>query len=140
MLSFIVHKFRGEMVYGFVASVWKNDKKSLKLPAGYGDWIKTFAYLEKNAVTWALDGRIFEVKIMNLAGDYFLYNGWLDVVTSLKLPDNLWVVFQYEEALSSFRLFYSYKDISLAPSDYFYYKPGNVKDRDNCMVLEHKQF
>ncbi|KAJ0560052.1 putative transcription factor B3-Domain family [Helianthus annuus] len=73
---------------------------------------------------------------MNLAGDYFLYNGWLDVVTSLKLPDNSWVVFQYEETLSSFRLFYFYQDISLVPSKYFYSKPGNdVKDRDDCMYL-----
>ncbi|KAM0008163.1 putative transcription factor B3-Domain family [Helianthus debilis subsp. tardiflorus] len=73
---------------------------------------------------------------MNLVGDYFLYNGWFDVVTSLKLPDNSWVVFQYEEALSSFWLFYFYQDISLAPSNYFYYKPGNdVKDRDDCMYV-----
>ncbi|MFS7960193.1 putative transcription factor B3-Domain family [Helianthus anomalus] len=118
MLSFIVHKFKGEMVYGFAARVWKNDKKSLK-----------------NAVIRTLDGRIFEVKVMNLARDYFLYNGWLDVVTSLKLPDNSWVVFQYEEDLSSFRLFYFYQDISLVPSDYFYYKLGNVKDRGNCMYV-----
>ncbi|KAJ0524703.1 putative DNA-binding pseudobarrel domain superfamily [Helianthus annuus] len=124
------------MVYGFATRVWKNVKKSLKLPAGYGDWIKTFAYPEKDAVIRTLDGRIFKVKVMNLAGDYYLYNGWLDVVTSLKLPDNSWVVFQFEEALSSFWLFHFYQDISLAPSNYFYYKPGNdVKDRDNCMVL-----
>ncbi|KAJ0566268.1 putative transcription factor B3-Domain family [Helianthus annuus] len=136
MFSFTVHTLKGDMVYGFAARVWKNDKKSLKLPAGYGDWIKTFAYPEKNAVIRTLDGRVFEVKVMNLAGDYFLYNGWLDVVTSLKLPDNSWIVFQYEEALSSFRLFYFYQDISLAPSKYFYYKPGNdVKDRDDCMYL-----
>ncbi|KAJ0911297.1 putative transcription factor B3-Domain family [Helianthus annuus] len=88
MLSFTVHTLKGDMVYGFAALVWKNDKKSLKLPAGYGDWIKTFAYPEKNAVIRTLDGRVFEVKVMNIAGDYFLYNGWLDVVTSLKLPDN----------------------------------------------------
>ncbi|KAJ0715539.1 putative transcription factor B3-Domain family [Helianthus annuus] len=135
MLSLTVHTLKCEMVYGFAACVWKNNKKSLKLPADYGDWIKTFSYPEKNAVIQTLDRRIFEVKVMNLAGDYFLYNGWLDVVKSLKLSDNSWVVFQYEEALSSFRLFYFYQDISLAPSDYFYYKPGNVKDRDNCMVV-----
>ncbi|KAJ0694582.1 putative transcription factor B3-Domain family [Helianthus annuus] len=136
MLSFTVHMLKGDMVYGFAARVWKNDKKLLKLLAGYGDWIKTFAYPEKNAVIRTLDGRVFEVKVMNLAGDYFLYNGWMDVVTSLKLPDNSWVVFQYEEALSSFRLFYFYQDISLAPSKYFYYKPGNdVKDRDDSMML-----
>ncbi|KAM0025584.1 putative transcription factor B3-Domain family [Helianthus debilis subsp. tardiflorus] len=88
MLSFTVHALKGEMVYGFVSRVWKNDKKSLKLQAGYGDWIKMFAYPEKNAVIRTLDGRVFEVKVMNLAGDYFLYNGWLDVVTSLKLADN----------------------------------------------------
>ncbi|MFS8003296.1 putative transcription factor B3-Domain family [Helianthus anomalus] len=124
------------MVYGFTARVWKNDKKSLKLPADYGDWIKNFAYPDKNAVIQTLDGRTFEVKVMNLAGDYFLYNGWLDVVTSLKLPDNSWVVFQYEEALTSFRMFHFYQDISLAPSNYFYYKAGNdVKDRDDSMYV-----
>ncbi|MFS7939947.1 hypothetical protein Hanom_Chr05g00457871 [Helianthus anomalus] len=47
------------MVYGFVARVWKSDKKSLKLPAGYGDWIKTFGYPKKNAVIRTLDGRTF---------------------------------------------------------------------------------
>ncbi|KAF5776995.1 putative DNA-binding pseudobarrel domain superfamily [Helianthus annuus] len=141
MLSFTVHTLKGDMVYGFVARIWKNDKKSLKLPAGYRDWIKTFAYPEKNAVIRTLDGWVFEVKVMNLAGDYFFHNGWLDVVTSLKLTDNSWVVFLYEEALSSFRLFYFYQDISLAPSNYFYYKPGNdVKDRDDCMILEHIPF
>ncbi|MFS8028191.1 putative DNA-binding pseudobarrel domain superfamily [Helianthus anomalus] len=134
MLSCTVHTLKGEMVYGFVARVWKNDKKSLKLPTDYGEWIKTFSYPEKNAMIWTLDGRICKVKVMNIAGDYFLYNGWLDLVTSLKLPSNSWVVFQYEEALSSFRLFYFYQDISLALSEYFYYKPGNVKDRDNCML------
>ncbi|KAJ0548497.1 putative transcription factor B3-Domain family [Helianthus annuus] len=124
------------MVYGFAAHVWKNDKKSLKLPTDYGDWIKKFAYPDKNAVTRTLDGRTFEVKAMNLAGDYFLYNGWLDVVTSLKLPDNSWVVFQYEEALTSFRLFHFYQDILLTPSNYFNYKAGNdVKDRDDCMYV-----
>ncbi|MFS7914894.1 hypothetical protein Hanom_Chr02g00158911 [Helianthus anomalus] len=129
------------MVYGFASRVWKNDKKSLKLSAGYGDWIKTFAYPYKNAVISALDGRTFEVKVMNLAGDYFLYNGWLDVVTSLKLPGNSWVVFQYEEAFFAFRLFYFYQDISLAPSNYFYYKAGNdVKDRYDFMVIEHIKF
>ncbi|KAJ0532556.1 putative DNA-binding pseudobarrel domain superfamily [Helianthus annuus] len=84
------------MVYGFATRVWKNVKKSLKPHAGYGDWIKTFAYPEKDAVIRTLDGMIFKVKVMNLAGDYYLYNGWLDVVTSLKLPDNSWVVFQFE--------------------------------------------
>ncbi|KAF5810724.1 putative DNA-binding pseudobarrel domain superfamily [Helianthus annuus] len=129
------------MVYRFAARVWKNDKKSLKLPAGYGDCVKTFAYPKKDAVICTLDGRIFQVKVMNLAGDYFLYNGWLDVVTSLKLPDNSWVVFQYEKALSSFRLFHFYQDISLAPPNYFYYKPGNdIKDRDDCVVLKNIQF
>ncbi|KAM0010769.1 putative DNA-binding pseudobarrel domain superfamily [Helianthus debilis subsp. tardiflorus] len=121
---------------GFVARVWKNDKKSRKLPVDYGEWIKTFAYPEKNVVIRTPDGRIFQVKVMKLAGDYFLYNGWLDVVTSLKLLDNSWVVFQYEEALSSIWLFHFYQDISLAPSNYFYYKPGNdVKERDDCMEM-----
>ncbi|MFS7969039.1 putative DNA-binding pseudobarrel domain superfamily [Helianthus anomalus] len=123
------------MVYEFAARVWKNDKKSLKLPADYGEWIKKFAYPEKNAVIRTLNGKIFEVKVFNLAGDYFLYNGWLDVVTSLKLKDNLWVVFQYEEALTSFRMFHFYQDISRAPSNYFYYKAGHVKDRDDSMYM-----
>ncbi|MFS7937928.1 hypothetical protein Hanom_Chr05g00433521 [Helianthus anomalus] len=127
MLSFTFHTLKGDMVYGFAARVWKNDKKSL---------IKKFDYPEKNAVIQTLDGRVFEVKNFKLAGDYFLYNGWLDVVTSLKLPDDSWIVFQYEEALSSFRLFYFYQDISLAPSKYFYYKPKNdFKDRDDCMYV-----
>ncbi|KAJ0733679.1 putative transcription factor B3-Domain family [Helianthus annuus] len=111
-------------------------KKSLKLPAGYGDWIKTFGYPEKNAVIRTLDGRTFEVKVFNLAGDYVFYNGWFDDVTSLKLPNDSWDVCQYEEALSSFRLFHFYQDISLAPSNYFYYKPKNdFKDRDDCMYV-----
>ncbi|KAJ0469180.1 putative DNA-binding pseudobarrel domain superfamily [Helianthus annuus] len=121
------------MVYGFAARVWKNDKKLLKLPTDYGEWIKKFAYPEKNAVIRTLNGKIFEVKVFNLTGDYFLYNGWLDVVTSLKLSDNSWVVFKYEEALTSFRLFHFYQDISHAPSNYFYYKAGHVKDRDDSM-------
>ncbi|MFS7970041.1 putative transcription factor B3-Domain family [Helianthus anomalus] len=115
------------MVYGFAARVWKNDKKSLKLPGDYGEWIKKFAYPEKKAAIRTLNGKIFEVKVFNLVGDYFLYNGWLDVVTSLKLPDNSWVVFQYEEALTLFCLFHFYQDISLAPSNYFYYKAVHVK-------------
>ncbi|KAJ0841464.1 putative transcription factor B3-Domain family [Helianthus annuus] len=136
MLSFTFHTLKGDMVYGFATRVWKNHKKSLKLLADYGDWIKKFDYPVKNAVIRTLDGRVFEVKIFKLAGDYFLYNGWLDVVTSLKLPDDLWIVFQYEEALSSFRLFYFYQDISLAPSKYFYYKPKNdFKDRDDCTYV-----
>ncbi|MFS7961196.1 putative DNA-binding pseudobarrel domain superfamily [Helianthus anomalus] len=133
MLSFTFHTLKGDMVYGFAACVWKNDKKLLKLPADYGDWIKKFDY---NVVIWTLNGRVFEVKNFKLAGDYFLYNGWLDVVTSLKLPDDSWIVFQYEKALSSFRLFYFYQDISLAPFKYFYYKPNNdFKDRDDYMYV-----
>ncbi|KAM0055555.1 putative DNA-binding pseudobarrel domain superfamily [Helianthus debilis subsp. tardiflorus] len=96
----------------------------------YGEWIKKFAYPEKNVVIRTLNGKIFEVKVFKLAG-------WLDVVTSLKLPDNSWVVFQYEEALTSFRLFHFYQDISLAPSNYFYYKAGHVKDRDDSLVFYH---
>ncbi|MFS7928928.1 hypothetical protein Hanom_Chr04g00326541 [Helianthus anomalus] len=46
--------------------------KTYKLPAGFRDWIKKFAYPEKDAVIRTLDGRIFKVKVMNLAGDYFL--------------------------------------------------------------------
>ncbi|MFS7987579.1 putative DNA-binding pseudobarrel domain superfamily [Helianthus anomalus] len=65
-----------------------------------------------------------------------MYNGWFDMVTSLKLPCNSWLVFQFEEALSSFRLIYFYQDISLAPSEYFYYQPGHLKDRDNCMYVD----
>ncbi|KAJ0475844.1 putative transcription factor B3-Domain family [Helianthus annuus] len=135
MLSCNGHTLKGEMVYGFAGHVWNNDKKSLKLLAKYGEWIKTFSYPAKNTVIRTLDGRIFKVKVINIAGDYFLFNGWLDLLTSLKLPSNSWVVFQYEEALSSFRLFYFYQDISIAPSEYFYYKSGNVKDRDNCMYV-----
>ncbi|MFS7976303.1 putative transcription factor B3-Domain family [Helianthus anomalus] len=136
MLPFTFHTLKGDMVYGFAARVWKNGKKSLKLLADYGDRIKKFDYPEKNAVIRTLDGRVFEVEIFKLAGDYFLYNGWLDVVTSLKLPDDSWIVFQYEESLSSFRLYYFYQGISLAPSKYFYYKPkNNFKDRDDCMML-----
>ncbi|KAJ0808811.1 putative transcription factor B3-Domain family [Helianthus annuus] len=124
------------MVYGFAARVWKCDRKSLKLPADYGDWITKFGYPEKNAFIRTLDGKTFEVKVFKLAGDYFFYNGWFDVVSSLKLPDNSWVVCQYEEALSLFRLFHFYQDISLAPSNYFYYKPKNdFKDRDDCMIV-----
>ncbi|KAJ0785405.1 putative DNA-binding pseudobarrel domain superfamily [Helianthus annuus] len=109
------------MVYGFVARVRNNDRKCLKLPALYREWITTFNYPDKNAVIRTVDGRIFKVKIIKIAGDYFLYNGWVDMVTSLKLPSNAWLVFQFEEALSSFRLIYFYQDISLAPSEYFYY-------------------
>ncbi|KAJ0922050.1 putative DNA-binding pseudobarrel domain superfamily [Helianthus annuus] len=124
------------MVYGFAARVHNKDRKSLKLPALYGDWIKTFNYPDKNAVIRTVDGLIFKVKIIKIAGDYFLYNGWLDMVTSLKLPSSAWVVFQYEEALSSFRLIYFYQDINLASSEYFYYQPGNPWDRDNCMSTD----
>ncbi|KAJ0662704.1 putative transcription factor B3-Domain family [Helianthus annuus] len=124
-----------EMVYGFAARVHNKDRKSLKLPALYGDWIKTFNYPDKNAVIRTVNGMIYKVKIIKIAGDYFLYNGWLDMVTSLKLPSSAWVVFQYEEALSSFRLIYFYQDINLAPSEYFYYQPGNPWDRDNCMYV-----
>ncbi|MFS8006444.1 putative transcription factor B3-Domain family [Helianthus anomalus] len=125
------------MVYGFAARVRNNNRKSLKLPALYHEWIKTFNYPDKNAVIRTVDGRIFKVKIIKIAGDYFLYNGWVDMVTSLKLPSNAWLVFQFEEALSSFRLIYFYQDISLAPSEYFYYQPGASKDRDNCMDFVH---
>ncbi|MFS8009102.1 putative transcription factor B3-Domain family [Helianthus anomalus] len=93
------------MVYGFAGQVWNNEKKSMKLPGKYGEWIKTINYSEKNAVIRTLDGRIFKVN----------------------------VVFQYEEALSYFRVFYFYQDISLVLSDYFYYKSRTVKDRDICM-------
>ncbi|KAF5783318.1 hypothetical protein HanXRQr2_Chr11g0506501 [Helianthus annuus] len=90
------------MVYGFATRVWKSVKKSLKLSAGYGDWIKKFGYPEKNAIIRTLDGRTF----------------------------------QYEEALSSFRLFHFYQDISLVPYNYFYYKPKNdFKDRDDYMYV-----
>ncbi|MFS8006453.1 putative DNA-binding pseudobarrel domain superfamily [Helianthus anomalus] len=133
------------MVYGFAARVHNNDRKSLKLPALYHDWIKTFNYPDKNVVIRTVDGRIFKVKIIKIAGGYFLYNGWVDMVTALKLPSNAWLVFQFEEALSSFRLIYFYQDISLAPSEYFYYQPGGSKDRDNCMYVSrmfvhHKMF
>ncbi|MFS7931940.1 putative DNA-binding pseudobarrel domain superfamily [Helianthus anomalus] len=126
---------KAEMVYGFAARLRDNVRKSLRLPALYGDWIKKFDYPEKKADIRTVDGRIFKVKIIKIAGNYYLYNGWFDMVTSLKLPCNSWLVFQFEEALSSFCLIYFYQEVSLAPSEYFYYQPGHLKDRDNCMVL-----
>ncbi|KAM0061541.1 putative transcription factor B3-Domain family [Helianthus debilis subsp. tardiflorus] len=135
-MLFLFTSFVGEMMYGFAARVWKSDRKSLKLPAGYGEWIKKFGYLEKNAIIRTLDGRTFPVKVFKLAGYYFFYNVWFDVVTSLKLPDDSWVVCQYKEALSSFRLFHFYQDISLASSNYFHYKPKNdFKGRDDNMYV-----
>ncbi|KAL9998405.1 putative DNA-binding pseudobarrel domain superfamily [Helianthus debilis subsp. tardiflorus] len=55
------------------------------------------------------------------------------MITSLKIPSKSWVVFRYEEALGCFRIFYFYQDIALAPFDYFYYKSGCFKDRQDCM-------
>ncbi|MFS7913672.1 hypothetical protein Hanom_Chr02g00144411 [Helianthus anomalus] len=70
------------MVYGFAARIRDNVRKSLKLPALYGDWIKTFNYPEKKAEIRTADGRIFKVKFIKIAGNYNLYNGWLDMVGS----------------------------------------------------------
>ncbi|MFS7921640.1 putative transcription factor B3-Domain family [Helianthus anomalus] len=134
MVSITSHTLKGEMVYGFVARVRNNDKKS-NFRHHMASGLKPSATPDKNVVIRTLDGRIFNVKVINIAGDHFLYNGWVDMVTSLKLPSNAWLVFQFEEALSTFRLIYFYQDISLAPSEYFYYKAGNVKDRDNCMFV-----
>ncbi|KAF5800316.1 putative DNA-binding pseudobarrel domain superfamily [Helianthus annuus] len=60
------------------------------------------------------------------------------MTTALKIPSKSWLVFQYEEALACFRIFYFYQDVSLAPFDYFYYKSGCVKDRANCMEMSIK--
>ncbi|KAF5815743.1 putative transcription factor B3-Domain family [Helianthus annuus] len=83
-----------------------------------------------------LMGGPLKSKCSSLQATIFFYNGWFDVVSSLKLPDDSWVVCQYEEALSLFRIFHFCQDISLAPSNYFYYKPKNdLKDREDCMVV-----
>ncbi|MFS7943077.1 hypothetical protein Hanom_Chr06g00496041 [Helianthus anomalus] len=117
---------KATMVYGFALQVWDCKKKSMV-------WINTFNYPAKNAVIRTLDGRLFNVKVFKIGCDFFFFNGWLDMITALKIPSKSWLVFQYEEALACFRIFYFYEDVSLAPSDYFYYKSGCVKDRANCM-------
>ncbi|XP_035837216.1 uncharacterized protein LOC118485079 [Helianthus annuus] len=53
------YTLKGIIVYGFARQVWHNEKKSMKLPGEYGQWIKTFNYPEKNVVIQTLDGRIF---------------------------------------------------------------------------------
>ncbi|KAJ0681388.1 hypothetical protein HanPI659440_Chr16g0635311 [Helianthus annuus] len=45
------------MVYGFSRYVWDKNQKSMKLPADYEVWIKTFKYPEKYAVIRTLDAR-----------------------------------------------------------------------------------
>ncbi|MFS7924073.1 putative transcription factor B3-Domain family [Helianthus anomalus] len=131
MLSFTFHTLKGDMVYGFAARVWKNNKKSLKLPADYGDWIKKFDYPEKNAVIRTLDGRVFEVKIFKLAGNYFLYNGWLDVVMSLKLPDHSWIYVN--------RLFVHHSMLNTCPTDHVLVRSaGNLKWVVRMEILDHE--
>ncbi|MFS7947885.1 putative DNA-binding pseudobarrel domain superfamily [Helianthus anomalus] len=111
------------MVYGFAVQVWDCEKKSMvKTTKAYEVWINTFNYLAKNAVIRTLDGRLFNVKVFKIGCDFFFYNGWQDMITALKIPSKSWLVFQHEEALACFRIFYFYQDISLAPFDYFYYK------------------
>ncbi|KAF5759739.1 hypothetical protein HanRHA438_Chr16g0756671 [Helianthus annuus] len=50
-------KLEVKMVYGFSRYVWDKNQKSMKLPADYEVWIKTFKYPEKYAVIRTLDAR-----------------------------------------------------------------------------------
>ncbi|MFS7959474.1 putative DNA-binding pseudobarrel domain superfamily [Helianthus anomalus] len=53
---------------------------------------------------------MFTVKIFKIGGDYFFFNGWLDMIIALKIPSKSWLLFQYEEVLDCFRMFYFYQD------------------------------
>ncbi|KAM0038190.1 hypothetical protein Hdeb2414_s0013g00411971 [Helianthus debilis subsp. tardiflorus] len=60
---------------------------------------------------------------------------WYSLVETLKLQSGSWLVFQYEEALEGFRIFYFYDNIAFAPSDYFYYRPNGAFDKPDAMHI-----
>ncbi|MFS7939472.1 putative DNA-binding pseudobarrel domain superfamily [Helianthus anomalus] len=83
------------MIYGFLCYLGDTKRKSL------------FKYLIGNTNIRTTSGNVFKVKIYPLSNSrYYLYNGWYQLVNSLKIPSDSWLIFHYEEALESFRILY----------------------------------
>ncbi|KAJ0548498.1 putative transcription factor B3 family [Helianthus annuus] len=119
-------------MYRFACYMDNNRRKCLVLPKKYKQWIKEFNYPVGFVQVRTTNGQVFEVKVYDLGNFYYFYNGWYSVVKTLKLQSGSWLVFQYEEALESFRIFYFYDNIAFAPSDYFYYRPNDAFDKPEC--------
>ena len=103
------------------------------MPKQYQNWIQQFNYPIGNTKIRTTTGNVFKVKIYPLSnGRYYFYNGWCQLVDSLKIPSDSWLIFHYEEALESFRILYFYQDIALAPCEEFYYKPSGNEDYVVC--------
>ncbi|MFS7930372.1 putative transcription factor B3-Domain family [Helianthus anomalus] len=124
-------------MYGFACYMDDNKRKCLVLPQKYKQWIKDFNYPMGFVKVWTTNGQVFEVKVYQLGNSCYFYNGWYSVVETLKLQFGSWLVFQYEEALQSFRIFYFYDNIVFAPSDYFYYRPNGDFDKLDAMHINH---
>ncbi|KAF5822658.1 putative transcription factor B3-Domain family [Helianthus annuus] len=122
-------------MYGFACYMEDNQRKCLVLPKKYKEWITDFNYPLGFVKMRTTNGQVFEVKVYELANFCYFYNGWYSVVETLKLQSGSWLVFQYEEALSSFRIFYFYDNIEFAPSDYFYYRPNGAFDKPDAMHI-----
>ncbi|KAF5805797.1 hypothetical protein HanXRQr2_Chr05g0213691 [Helianthus annuus] len=88
-----------------------NQRKSMKLPADYQMWINTFKYPEKKVDIRTLDDTIQVMGVVSMR-------------RSLGLLSDLLLL----------------SDIALAPSDYFYYKAGCFKDRQDCIVFDSYYF
>ncbi|KAJ0917667.1 putative transcription factor B3-Domain family [Helianthus annuus] len=129
------------MIYGFPCYLEDSKRKCLILPKQYQNWIQQFNYPTGNTNIRTTIGNVFKVKIYPLSnGRYYFYNGWCQLVDSLKIPSDSWLIFHYEEALESFRILYFYQDIALAPCEEFYYKPSSNEDyvSINRSFVHHK--
>ncbi|KAJ0428606.1 putative transcription factor B3-Domain family [Helianthus annuus] len=122
-------------MYGFACYMDDNRRKCLVLPKKYKQWIKEFNYPVSFVKVQTTNGQVFEVKVYELGSVFYFYNGWYTVVENLKLQSGSWLVFQYEEALESFRMFYFYDNIEFAPSNYFYYRPNGAFDKPDAMHI-----
>jgi hypothetical protein len=92
------------------------------LPGDYKEWITKYGFPTGMTRIHTLDQRSFEVKVMNIAGKWFFYNGWKHMITTLNYPSGCHFVFEYEEMLNCFNMYTFHQDAIAAPGKYFYCK------------------
>lgn len=109
------------------------------LPKDYSSWIKKFNYPVGNTEIRTLDSQVFVIKIMELNGTYYLYNGWRTMIQTLNYPSKCKFVFQHVANQKCFRMISFYQDAVCAPGPFFYCRLDDpfseYKHRLVCLII-----
>ena len=104
------------------------------LPEEYTEWVEKYKYPTGDCTIHTLDEKRFRVKVMHIAGKWFICDGWNHLMTTLNYPSVCNFVFEYESAINCFNMITFHQDAITAPGRFFYCKVDDPQTDEERLV------